>query len=59
MRTQKSLRKDDHYCKLTQSQRRFFHSWKRAHDRQLQAAAVNKVIPITAAPTKTMVRSAA
>jgi hypothetical protein len=51
MRTQRSLRKDDHYCKLSAAQRRFFHSWKRAHARQLQAARVKAVTPITDAPS--------
>jgi hypothetical protein len=49
MRTERSLRNDDRYCKLTPSQRRFFHAWNRAHARQLQAAAVTttRVVPIS------------
>jgi hypothetical protein len=51
MRTERSVRENDRYCKLTPSQRRFFHSWKRAHGRQLQAARVKTVTPITDAPS--------
>jgi hypothetical protein len=51
MRTEKSLRENDRYCKLSPSQRRFFHAWKRAHGRQLQAATVKAVTPISDAPS--------
>jgi hypothetical protein len=47
----KKLGTNNDHCKLTPGQRRFFRAWKRAHARQLQAAAVKAVTPITDAPS--------